>query len=79
MPLLKEEIKNLKFHIGMDDYFGTLATTLNCMAQEKKLPKAIVHDLYSSVDNLMHLQENYKIVPKKDEPAAGGATIMDQD
>jgi len=62
--------KQLERHIEQDDYFGTLATVLNMARQtlEKDMrgPKKSWHiKLLQSLENdLMFLQENYKIVEK---------------
>ena len=58
--------KNIKFHIKANDYFGTLATVIGLIIQEKQIIEArqnkILHNLK---DDLVFLQENYKIVKKK--------------
>lgn len=55
--------QSLKFHIKSDDYFGTLATILNFLHQ-----KEFVGDkdkiLEEKVEELVYLQENYKIIKK---------------
>ena len=62
--------KQLERHIGKDDYFGTLATVLNMARQtlEKDMrgPKKNWHIklLQSLEEDLMYLQENYKIDKK---------------
>lgn len=50
-----ERIESLKFHIKSQDYFGTLATALSLCRQEK-LPI-----FQHVIDDLVYLQENYKI------------------
>jgi hypothetical protein len=62
--------KQLERHIENDDYFGTLATVLNLARQtlEKDMrgPKKNWHIklLQSVEEDLMYLQENYKIEKK---------------
>ena len=62
--------KQLENHIINDDYFGTLATVLNMARQtlEKDMrgPKKNWHIklLQSLEEDLMYLQENYKIDKK---------------
>ena len=59
--------KQLERHIDQDDYFGTLATVLNMARQtlEKDMrgPKKNWHIklLQSLEEDLIYLQENYKI------------------
>ena len=62
--------KQLEKHIEKDNYFGTLATVLNMARQtlEKDMrgPKKNWHIklLQSLEEDLMYLQENYKIDKK---------------
>ncbi|HEY4500286.1 MAG TPA: hypothetical protein VJH25_00660 [Candidatus Paceibacterota bacterium] len=62
--------KQLENHIENDDYFGTLATVLNMARQtlEKDMrgPKKNWHIklLQSLEEDLIYLQENYKIDKK---------------
>ena len=62
--------KQLEKHIEKDNYFGTLATVLNMARQtlEKDMrgPKKNWHIklLQSLEEDLMYLQENYKISKK---------------
>lgn len=76
MPLLlhdKDERKNLNFHLKSNDYFGTLATILDLarqiteqkISELEKINQAQSKLLNGLRDDLMHLQENYKIVKKK--------------
>jgi hypothetical protein len=58
-------VKNLKFHIQNDDYFGTLATVLDLIKQ--RLDDDYGHEIKSLenvVKDLMYLQGKYKIVKK---------------
>lgn len=69
----KKRINTLKSHINSDDYFCTLAAVLDLSRQiaERKiseLEKAISQNsklLKRLQDDLIFLQENYKIVKKK--------------
>lgn len=59
--------KNLKFHIEVSDYFATLATVLNVVREKIATNKIQPDDsllLQRKVDELMYLQEGYKIVSK---------------
>lgn len=65
----KEDIKSLEFHIKVDDYFGTLASILTLIDKkientDKDYIKISKECLKSSIQNLMYLQKNYKIVKK---------------
>jgi len=63
-------IKGLEFHIEQDDYFGTLATILSLIRQtiEKDDFKEInIKNLQGAEENLLYLQNNYKIVKKYDK------------
>jgi len=58
--------RNINFHIESDDYFGTLATVINLVRQEKeKTEKRQNKTLKNLKDDLIYLQKNYKIVKKK--------------
>ena len=55
----------IDFHVKSDDYFGTLATILDLMGQEKTNPKNRHADIMKKLKrNLLYLQKNYKIVKK---------------
>jgi len=62
--------KQIKRHIKAEDYFGTLATVLDLARQEleqnKKRPNPNwqIKLLKNLRDNLVYLQENYRIVKK---------------
>ena len=62
--------KQLEKHIEQDNYFGTLATVLNMARQtlekDMRRPKKNWHIklLQSLEEDLMYLQENYKIDKK---------------
>lgn len=68
-----DRIKNIKFHIKSSDYFGTLASILNLIRQtnrqKNKYPQKIQlmqNKLFKNLKNdLLFLQENYKIVKKR--------------
>ncbi len=56
--------KSLEFHVQNDDYFGTLATVLSLLGQDinkNGFSKKHLELLDGKVDELMHLQRNYKI------------------
>lgn len=69
--------KNLEFHIESDDYFATLATVIDLQVQRLKPETEGVSILEffkrleeankvfeKKVDELMHLQKEYRIVKK---------------
>ncbi len=62
-------IKRIQFHIEEDDYFGTLATVLDQHAQmlNKGTLSRVDHSnrLKALRDDLMFLQENYKIISRE--------------
>lgn len=54
----RNALRNLEFHVESQDYFGTLATVLSLNKQTgQEIPESVIEDL-------MHLQRNYKIVKK---------------
>lgn len=58
--------KNIKFHIKSDDYFGTLATVIDLITQEKeKIEKRQNKVLKEIKNDLVYLHRRYKIVKKK--------------
>ena len=59
-----ENINSLKFHITSDDYFGTLATIVSLLQQDVKLKKKHKKTLEKIQEDLMYLQNNYKITTK---------------
>lgn len=63
-----ESIKSLRFHIKSQDYFGTLATVLSLSRQNLEAgadKKQIAKVLEYAEEQLIYLQENYKIVKKR--------------
>ena len=56
---------SLQFHIEQNDYFGTLATVLDQVAQElrKKKQTRQAITLQRLRDDLMRLQSQYRIEP----------------
>jgi hypothetical protein len=60
--------KNLEFHIKSDDYFGTLATVIDLVRQNLNpfKQKQEKKTLEAKVNELIYLQNNYKIVKKAD-------------
>jgi len=68
MKISPERRQSIKSHIKHDDYFGTLATvldlhrqTLGKSAQARETARAIEN----IVADLLYLQDNYEIKPKK--------------
>jgi hypothetical protein len=57
--------KKVEFHISVNDYFGTLATVLSLYAQDLKAgrsgPEKIAQDLLTKSDELMYLQDQFRI------------------
>ena len=67
MPLTKEKIKSINFHVKSRDYFGTLATVINNFAQDSKYHGHVAvsaEDLNKIADELVYLQLNFNIHPK---------------
>lgn len=57
--------RSLKFHIKSNDYFGTLATIISLVRQNlEKKESGSAHILKKLENDLVYLQENYKIVKK---------------
>jgi hypothetical protein len=55
----------LQFHIGADDYFGTLATVLDLLRQEMEKRGRRKHHaqvLTRMTEELVYLQRNFRIV-----------------
>jgi len=63
----ENDIKNLKFHIKSDDYFGTLATILSLTRQTLVGHKSQYISLKKIENDLMFLQNKYKIVKKSNK------------
>ena len=69
----KKKIKEIQFHIQVDDYFGTLATVLDLMRQSieresmeaNRIKRRHPKILKKLKDELVYLQENYKIIKKE--------------
>ena len=58
--------KNIRSHIKSDDYFGTLATVIDFIAQEKEEMEERQNKILKNLKNdLVYLQKNYKIIKKK--------------
>ena len=53
---------NLEFHIKEQDYFGTLATVLDLLAQDLDTQSARLKNIR---DDLLYLQERYEIVRRE--------------
>jgi len=59
--------KSLKFHIKVNDYFGTLSTILSLIRQnieKRENDKSNIKILKKVEKDLMYLQNNYKIINK---------------
>ena len=56
--------KSLEFHIKSDDYFGALATIISLSAQGVIDDKNRNKILNKKVEELIYLQNNYKITKK---------------
>ncbi len=58
--------ESLKFHIHVQDYFGTLATILQCMGQEDVTLSESENQNHMNtiIDELMVLQDKYSIHKK---------------
>lgn len=63
---------SVKFHVENDDYFGTIAAVLSLLKQKIKKdsrPEAATLEkiLKNLEEELMYLQKNYQINPKRKE------------
>jgi len=56
--------KSVKFHIKLNDYFGTVATIVSLVRQLPENIKQNAKALNRLEEDLMILQDNYKIVKK---------------
>ncbi len=61
---------SVKFHVENNDYFGTIATILSLIKNQIKTNSdheaAILSKVFESLENdLLYLQKNYQISPKK--------------
>lgn len=60
-----QNINSLKFHVDSQDYFGTLATIIDLMKQERiMLEKRHQEMIKTLVEELTYLQKEYKIVKR---------------
>ena len=57
-------LKSLEFHVRSDDYFGTVATILNYIAQANGTDPDCGKILENIKNDLLYLQEKYKIIKK---------------
>ncbi len=66
MPkMVNDKFDHLKFHIEKDNYFGTLASILFLLLQEKKKQDKLHYKATEkTIENLMYLQKRYKITKK---------------
>ena len=60
-----ERIDEINFHIKSQDYFGTMATVVDIILQDKNIKKGSRETLSRFRSDLEHLQKNFKIIPKK--------------
>lgn len=57
--------KSLEFHIKEEDYFGTLATILDIIRQDKVIWGKMTKNILGNIcDDLSYLQDNYRIIKK---------------
>ncbi len=57
--------KSLEFHIKSNDYFGTLATIIDFVRNEKKIIEETQNKILENLkDDLLYLHDNYKIIKK---------------
>jgi len=57
--------KKLEFHVKSNDYFGTLATIIDFIRVEEKIVGKNKNKILKNIkDDLLYLQNNYKIVRK---------------
>ncbi len=61
--LNRDELKNLHYHVQHQDYFGTLATVLQ-LWNEGILSHQDSRAMVQTLDELEHLQNNYRIMRK---------------
>ena len=64
----KKRRQSLEFHIKVNDYFVSLATFLDLGRQGLEYPKfnkSFAECLTRTVNDLMYLQENYRITKKE--------------
>jgi len=60
-----ESKASLKFHISSDDYFGTLASIMNLLTEKNMVYNSRHKQALKRIaDDLVFLQQNYKIVRK---------------
>ncbi|MCP6718945.1 MAG: hypothetical protein KJI71_01760 [Patescibacteria group bacterium] len=58
--------QSIKSHIRSDDYFGTLATIIDLITQQKEKIEGTQNKILRNLKkDLVYLQKNYKIVKKK--------------
>lgn len=59
-----DRLKRVDFHVRSGDYFGTAATVLNYIVQEGSMDPGYRLVLKNIKDDMLYLQDNYKIVNK---------------
>lgn len=72
ITLLIHDEDSVRFHVQQDDYFGTMATIISLLKQEiKKCPLEKREQINKTFKNLEHdlmfLQKNYQIKPKRNQ------------
>ncbi len=65
--------QDLIFHIESDDYFATLATVLDLLRQDAEFHRMRKRSrmILERTEELLYLQENFKIVRKMDRQRPG--------
>jgi len=66
--LSKERRQGLEFHVKVDDYFASLATLLDLLRQslgDSAWDRRVADSLEKSVEDLMYLHRNFKIIKKR--------------
>lgn len=64
---MKKRIKAIESHVMVDDYFGTLATLLDLLRQSMMKKNEDTRLLKDLTGDLLYLQENFKIIRRKDK------------
>ena len=59
--LMVKDEESVSFHVESDDYFGTLATIVSLLRDDKELPEKKKANLNEIAKDLQHLQKKYKI------------------
>ncbi|MFP4514951.1 MAG: hypothetical protein ACLFNO_03050 [Parcubacteria group bacterium] len=60
--------KTTKFHVKAKDYFASLSTILNLLSQSNTLTEKEIKNILKSLSqDLLYLQDNYKIEKKTEK------------